>query len=244
MTGYPEGKTSGISASPKPSICETADYFQSLFSTPDANLYGWSPLHIYPSGVELFRQNDPATQMYFIEKGVVKVSCVGPSGEEMIICLRRRNWLLGVTQVIVDNVYSATATTLTRCIMRYISAKAFMDQLAMDIALSVELNRMLSLEIRRNFEKIVTLGCMSAIERLRRFLHELIAEEDLDELKKKGRLELPLKSDELAEIVAVTPQHLYRVLKDPELKAHIKQSKKFLTIEDPLAFMHKDSPGR
>jgi CRP-like cAMP-binding protein len=241
MTGYREQKTSGISASPKSAICETADYFQSLFSTPDANLYGWCPLHIYPSGVELFRQNDPATQIYFIEKGIVKVSCVGPSGEEVIICLRRRNWLLGVTQVIVDNVYSATATTLTRCIMRNVSAKAFMDQLTIDIALSVELNHMFSREIRRNFEKIVALGCMSATERLRSFLHELIAEEDLDELRKKGRLELPLKSDELAEIVAVTPQHLHRVLKDPELKAHVKQSKKILTIVDPLAFMQGQS---
>ena len=242
MTGYREKKTSGILASPKPTISETADYFQSLFSTPDANLYGWSPLHIYPSGVELFRQNDPATQIYFIEKGIVKISCVGPGGEEVIICLRRRNWLLGVTQVIVDNVYSATATTLTRCTMRYLSAQTFMGQLTTDIALSVELNRMLSREIRRNFERIVTLGCMSATERLRSFLHELISEEDPDELQKKGRLELPLKSNELAEIVAVTPQHLYRVLKDPELKAHIKQTKKILAIVDPLVFMQKDSP--
>jgi len=240
MADYREQKTSGVSASPESGTREAVNYFESLFSTRNANLYGWSPLHTYPSGVELYRQNDPATQIYFIERGIVKVNCAGPGGEEMIIGLRRRNWLLGVTQVIVDNVYSVTATTLTRCSMRYISAREFMAQLTTDIALSVELNRMMSREIRRNVEKIVALGCMSATERLRRFLRELVFEEDLDELRKKGKLELPLKSEELAEIVAVTPQHLYRVLKNPELRTHLKQSKGILTIIDPLAFMHED----
>jgi CRP-like cAMP-binding protein len=240
MTGYREQKTSGNPASPKSGTGETDSYFQSLFGTPDADLYGWSPLHIYPSGVELFRQNDPATQIYFIEKGIVKLSCVGPGGNEVIICLRRRNWLLGVTQVILDNVYAATATTLTRCAMRWISAEAFVGRLTMDIALSVELNRMLSREIRGNFEKIITLECMSAAERLKRFLRELISEEDPDELQKKGRLELPLGSHDLAEIVAVTPQHLYRLLKDPEVSTHLKRSRRILAIVDPLAFMHKD----
>jgi CRP-like cAMP-binding protein len=243
MTGYRAEKSLGFLASTQSGICETANYFQSLFSTPDANLYGWSPLHTYPSGVELFLQNDPATQIYFIERGIVKLSYIGPSGKEIIISLRRRNWLLGVTQMMVNNVYAATATTLTRCTMRYISTKEFMDQLAIDIALSLELNRMLSDEIRRNLQKIITLECMSATERLRVFLHELISEEEMDELRKKGRLDIPLRIDELAEIVAVTPQHLYRVLKDPELRVHLKQSKKTLTIVDPLAFVHKDSPG-
>jgi CRP-like cAMP-binding protein len=125
--------------------------------------------------------------------------------------------------------------------MRCISAREFMDQLTTDIALSVELNRMLSRDIRRNLEKIMSLGCMSATERLRRLLRELVFEEDLDELRKKGKLELPLTSDELAEIVAVTPQHLYRILKNPGLRTHLTQSKRILTIIDPLAFMHEDS---
>jgi CRP-like cAMP-binding protein len=241
MADYQEQAASGVSARPESGTREAVNYFDSLFRTQNADLYGWSPLHTYPSGVELFRQNDPATQIYFIERGIVKASCAGPGGEEMIIALRRRNWLLGVTQVIVGNVYSATATTLTRCSMRYISAREFMNQLTTDIALSGELNRMLSREIRRNLEKIMTLGCMSAAERLRCFLRELVFEEDLNELRKKGKLELPLTSDELAEILAVTPQHLYRVLKNPELRTHLKQSKGILTIINPLAFRLEDS---
>lgn len=125
--------------------------------------------------------------------------------------------------------------------MRDISAKEFMGQLTTDISLSVELNRMLSREIHRNLDKIIALGCMSATERLRRFLRELVFEADLDDLRKEGKLELPLRSFELAEIVAVTQQHLYRVLKKPELRSHLKQSKKILTVIDPLVFMHEDS---
>lgn len=223
-----------------PAACDTADYFESLFSRPDSDLYGWSPLHTYPSGAELFRQSEPATQIYFIESGVVKLSHIGPGGKEVIIGLRRKHWLLGVTQICVDqDVYSATATTLTRCAMRHISATAFLGRLTTDLALSVQLNRMLSREVRGNTDRIITLGSMSAIERLRSFLHELIAEEDQDQLRTQGSLDLPLGSSELAEIVAVTPQHLYRLLKDPGLAAHIRQRKKVLTIVEPLVFLEK-----
>lgn len=238
MTVYTERKASEISGSLTADTHKT-DYFQALFETPDARLYGWSPLHSYSPGVELFRQNDPATQVYFIQKGIVKISCIGPGGEEVIISLRRNNWLLGATQVISGNTYTSTATALTPCSMRCIAAKAFMDQLKTDIACSIEVNRMLSLEVISNIQKIITLECMSATERLRRFLCELISCTDLVDLHKKGGLELPLKRSELAEIVSVTPQHLSRILKDPELKMHLKQNKKILSILDPLAFLLK-----
>jgi CRP-like cAMP-binding protein len=243
MTDHREHKTCGVPAHPESGSSDAVNYFRSLFSRPDADLHGWSPRHTYPSGVQLYQQNDPVTQIYFIESGIVKLSYVGPSGKEVIIGLRRSNWLLGVTHVCVDeDAYSATAKTLTPCSVRCISARAFADQLTTDMALSVELNRMLSREIRGNTRKIITLGSMPASERLTRFLCELISEEDPDQLRMEGRLELPLKGDDLAEIVAVTPQHLYRLLKDPKLRTHINQGKKTLTIVDPLAFMRLDRP--
>jgi CRP-like cAMP-binding protein len=220
---------------------KTENYFRSLFNRADADLYGWSPRHTFPSGVQLYQQNDPVTHIYFIERGTVKLSHVGSNGKEVIISLRRRNWLLGVTHVCVDeNVNLATAKTLTPCSVRCITVRAFAHQLTMNIALSMELNRMLSREIRSNMRKIITLGILPATERLTRFLSELISEEDPDQLRKEGRIELPLKCEELAEIVAVTPQHLYRLLKDPELRTHIKHDKKNLTIVDPLFFMSLD----
>ncbi len=76
---------------------------------------------------------------------------------------------------------------------------------------------------------------------MRRFIYELISEEDRDVIRINGKIELPLKSDELAEIVAVTPQHLFRILKAPDLRAHIKQRKKMLTITDPLGFVDQGS---
>jgi len=219
--------------------CE--NYFQSLFRSSDATLHGWSPPNDYPPGVELFLQNRTADHVYFIERGIVKLSCIGPKAEELIVGLRRRNWLLAATAVIVGDAYSATATTLTRCALRCISAAAFANHLVTDIRLSREINRMLSAEILGDRKKIVTLGCMSAAERLGRFLRELISEEDQNDLRKGGRLELPLKSYELAEIVAVTPQHLCRLLKDPRLKIYLEQGRGTLTIVDPLAFMLDDN---
>lgn len=238
MTVFTERKVFGIPEDSK-SAARTTGYFQLLLGMPDTKLYGWSPLHVYSSGVEMFRQNDPAKQVYFIARGIVKVSCIGPGGDEVIISLRRSSWLLGAAQVINGNTYMTTATTLTPCSIRCIPARSFMDQLTTDNAFSVEVNRMLSLEIGHNIRKIITLECMSATERLKNFMCELISCEDLAGLETKGRLELPLKSAELAEIIAVTPQHLYRILLDPELRVHLKQSKKSLSIIDPLGFLQR-----
>jgi CRP-like cAMP-binding protein len=236
-----EQERCGILARPPYGAHETENYFQSLFSSSDADLHGWSPPHEYPRGVELFLQNHPASHVYFIERGIVKLSCVGPGAKEVIVSLRRRNWLLAATAVILGVAYSATATTLTKCTLRSIPAAVFAGHLTSDICLSLEVNRMLSTEILGDRGKIVTLGCMSAAERLRRFLRELISEEDLNDPEKKGRLELPLKSYELAEIVAVTPQHLYRLLRDPGMRKHLKQARGILTITDPSAFMLNDN---
>ncbi len=238
MTVFREGKVSGIPGD-SDSAARPTGYFQLLFSMSDSRKCGWSPVHFYSSGIELFRQHDPAKQVYFIEKGIVKVSSIGPGGEEVIISLRRNNWLLGATQVISGNTYMTTATTLTPCSIRCVAARLFMDQLTTDNAFSVEVNRMLSFEIGHNIRKIITLECMSATERLKNFLCELISYENMAGLETKGQLELPLKSAELAEIIAVTPQHLYRILRDPDLKVHLKQSKKTLSIIDPLGFLHR-----
>ena len=243
MTDHREHKTCAVPAPPESGSSDAVSYFRSLFSRPDADLHGWSPRHTYPSDVQLYQQNDPVTQIYFIESGIVKLSYVGPGGKEVIIGLRRSNWLLGVTHVCVgEDAYSSTARTLTPCSLRCISTRAFADQLTRDMTLAVELNRMLSREIRGNTRKIITLESMQASERLTHFLCELISEEDPDQLRKEGRLELPLKGDDLAEIVAVTRQHLYRLLKDPKLRPHISQGKKTLTIVDPMAFMLRDRP--
>ncbi len=240
-TGHREQGRCGILVRPPDGARETENYFQSLFSSSDTDLHGWSPPHEYPRGVELFLQNQPASQVYFIERGIVKLSCVGPGAEEVIVSLRRRNWLLAATAVILGDAYSATATTLTKCTLRSVPAAVFASHLTSDLRLASEVNRMLSAEILGDRRKIVTLGCMSAAERLRRFLRELISEEDLNDLK-KGNIELPLKSYELAEIVAVTPQHLYRLLRDPELRIHLKQGRGILTVINPSEFMLKDNP--
>ena len=225
-----------------PQACDTESYFRTLFNKDDAELHGWSPQHTFPSGIELFRQNEPAAQIYFISSGMVKLSYTAPNGKEMILGFRRRDWLLGVTQVCVEGeVYSATATTLTACAIRQIPAKTFMEMLTRDIELSVALNRMLSLEIKSDTEKIIALGSMPAGERLIRLLSEVVSSEDGEELRKRGSLDLPLKSEELAELIAVTPQHLYRLLKDIRLRPHLKQGRKVLTIVDPLGLMQADS---
>ena len=81
---------------------------------------------------------------------------------------------------------------------------------------------------------------MSARERLTKFLCEMIHEiEPLTEKKtitydKPVKLNIPLKFKEIAQMIAVTPEHLSRLLTEMEQQGIIKRDKGHLVINNPL----------
>ena len=79
---------------------------------------------------------------------------------------------------------------------------------------------------------------MSAEERLERFLCDMI-----DELNPVGAepasVSLPLNNKELAQLLAITPEHLCRILKEMEHAGIIKRDDGTLTVIDPESLLKK-----
>ena len=216
-------------------------YWDSFFSIPETNDRGWSPIQVWPAGADIFQQETPANAVYFIDCGLVKLIRQGQNGREVIICLRPRHWLLGAASVLLEKPFVTTATTVTQCHLRSISSTNFLNLIKADAGFSLQLCRMLSKELRDQAIRVEQLGCASAKNRLENFLCEIIHHHKLAELQEPLELQLQLKGEELAQLIAISPEHLCRLLKKMEERGLILRDKEMLIIKDPVRFLHLDS---
>lgn len=217
---------------------ELNEFFLSFFSGEhDRNQSRWLSAQAYPAGVEIFQQETPSEVVYFIERGFVKLTKLESSGRQLIVGIRRKNWLMAAPSVILGKPYTTTATTLTRCYLRSILAKDFLHMVKTDAEFSYQILRMLCQEIVNQVNKLATMGCMSAQERLKCFICEMILEHEEDELKNPIQLQMAIKHHELAQIIGITPEYLCRLLKKMEQQNIIRREKHVLTVIDPESIL-------
>ncbi len=211
-------------------------YFDSIFCAPDHVRDWWSSLATYPQNIELYQQDAPSSTVYFIERGMVKLTRIDEAGHEIIAGLRRRYWLVGAPAVLLDKPYSFTVTTLTECLLRGISSEGFLNLVRNDEKFYMELTRILSQEIYEQAESVITLGCLPAKDRLRQLLRDFILETGRSaESEKQFKLRIPLKHKELAQMIAITPEHLSRLLGRLEKEGFIGRERNRIIIKKPIS---------
>jgi CRP-like cAMP-binding protein len=215
-----------------------SDHLESFFSDRKNSEYNRFIVQTYPAHATIFLQDTPANTVYLVEHGVVKLVRVAPNGHHVITGLRRRHWMIGAPSVLLEKPYSFTGITLVPSSLRVIPAKDFLDLAKENKQFSWYLLQMLSRKIFNHMKKVEAMSCMSAQERLERFLCDMI-----DELNPVGAepasVSLPLNNKELAQLLAITPEHLCRVLKKMENKGIIRRDNGILTVTDPESLVTK-----
>jgi CRP-like cAMP-binding protein len=212
------------------------DVLSSLFIKGESDRYDGEGIKTYAARAEVFKQETSSNMVYLIEQGLVKLVRVASNGSQVIIGLRRRPWLMGAPAVLLNKPYSFTAVTLVPSSIRAIPAKAFLKLATTNKLFSSHLHRMLSLEIFNHMRNVEAVSCMSAEDRVMRFLGDLVADQVSDD-KKCAVFSLPLTNRELAELIAVTPEHICRVLKAMERKGLIRREHSMLIIEKPTELL-------
>lgn len=216
-----------------------SSFFSSFFDDPKKCSESGSYVHSYPAQTEIYQQGASAETVYLIEGGIVKLTRLLPNGRELIAGLCRKPRLIGSPDVILEQPYSYTATTLVRSSLLFIPAEAFLHLAKTDGQFSCQVNRILSQEIFDDRRRLEAISCMPARDRLELLLRELLLEQEADELHRSGEILVPLKHHELAEIIAVTPEHLCRLLKELEEERVIKRSKGMLIVTDFTGLLQK-----
>lgn len=197
-----------------------------------------SPSQNYPGGVEVLKQGSRSEYVYYIESGLVKITSLCESGRELITSLRSPGWLLGVTSVILQKPNLVQATTLMYCQLRMIPASTFLDLLATDIKFAAFSQQALGREAYEQITPMVELGCCSARYRLERFLWELASEFRQPGGQAEVCLRMPLKNWEVAQLLAITPAYLCRLLNQLEEEKILRRKNGLLIIPDLQKLWH------
>jgi len=191
-----------------------------------------SESQVYPPGTELLRQGATPQAIYFIEQGLIKLVSISEEGHEAIICLRYPGWLLGAPSALVREPYPATAITVTRCRLRRISADELIELARTDPLFSWQLHQAHSREILDHVDRVAQLGGPSSIHRLKRFLRQLLSAMGSSEGSKDVRVPRPLKHSDMARFIAVSPEHLSRLLRQMQKEGIIRRDKGWIIVSD------------
>lgn len=183
----------------------------------------------YPSGVGLFHQGDRASEVFFLEGGVVKLVCSGESGRELIADIRFAGSLIGLSAVIRKQPHPITATTASTCRLRRIPEEQFLALLLEDSELNSSVHQILSGEIISQAARIGEIACLTARQRLENFIWRITQHGDAAQ-QNRSQLQLPLRQWEVAQFLGITPGYLCRLLDELEAEEIIHRKNGWIVI--------------
>jgi len=188
----------------------------------------------YAEQAVIFHQDTQPHAVYLIEHGMVKLVRVVESGQSIIVGVRGQHWMIGAPSVLLSKLYSFTAITMAQSALRCIPANDFVYLAKTNEHFSWDLHRLLAEQIVRQMQNAEAISCLSAKDRLMRFLRDMIDEQNPAGSELSSFL-LSLTNKELSQILAITPEHLCRVLKELKQQGLISHAKGVLTVNDPAS---------
>ena len=208
-------------------------------TTPDwTTAAGLAPVQSFPAATVLFKQGAGSQHVFFLERGLVKISHMDASGQEMIISLMSApGSIMGASCAVLEK-HIVTATVLARSQLRQMASTEFRSLINRNPDMSWYIHQMHCRILSRMITQRSQMGALSVRRRLEQLFWKLI---DSLDLRTGGevRLELPLKYWEVAQLIVVTPEHLSRVVKAMEKDGLLRREKGgALLFPDPSKLWH------
>lgn len=192
------------------------------------------PSQTYPAGIGLFSQGSSAQEAYFVDAGLVKLVWVDFHGREFIVGLRHGGNFIGLAPVILGATHPVSAVTMSRSRLVRVPAHLLLSLVKNNAEISSVAHEMLSREVCDQAIRMAELGCLSSRERVKQMLRHIVelSPQEIHKTTRETRFLLPLRQCELASMLAVTPEHLSRILKQLREEGVIRWHKGWLVVPD------------
>ncbi len=214
-------------------------FFTTFFNHPQNHHHSCGRAQEWPAQSVIFTQDTPAVAVYLIEGGLVKLARVTSSGNQVIVGLRHRSWLMGAPAVFLDKLYSYTAIPVLPTVIRSIPRASFLELVKKDEQFSLQVHRLLSQNIFNQMNKMEETSYLSARKRLLVFLSGIIRDLEAAASSTHETFALPLTNQDLAQLLAITPEHLCRVLKGLEDDGLLKRNSGTVILTNSKSFLHE-----
>ena len=184
---------------------------------------------VIKKGETIFRENSYASGVYCINAGKVKLSMMGDEGKEQIVRLAKSGDIVGYKALLSGDRYSATATALEDCNVCFIPREIFLVILQKDAALSFEMMKVLSDELKKAEEKMTHLAQKPVRERVAETILFLKETYGLDA---DNHVNVSLTREEIANLVGTATETAIRLLSEFNKDHIIELSGKKIKILD------------
>lgn len=208
-------------------FCE-AQLYSGLSAEQICQIRGMLDKCTYQPDHILFRETDPATYLFALRVGQVKLTSSLVDGREQIIRLAVAGQLVGF-ETFSDQAYPYTATTLTPVTACRITHKDMLCVLEAIPSVSLRVIHKLNRELERAQVMIRDLGLKNAIEKVASFILSLVPQRG----PVPAELLLPLSRREIAELLGLTEETVSRTMADFKRDGLILAPRGRIRILDP-----------
>ncbi len=166
----------------------------------------------YKKGHYIFHEGMRPQGVYCVNYGKIKVSKLGDDGKEQILRLVKPGDLLGYRSILGEQNYNASAIVMEDSGVCFIPKDLFMGVLQRDGVLSMEMMRLLSLDLKHAELSITHLAQKPVRERLAEAL--LFMKETYGYLADGKTIDLKITREEIANLVGTATETAIRLLSD------------------------------
>jgi CRP-like cAMP-binding protein len=203
------------------------------------SLLSASSQEVSPS-ITLFRQGNPPREVFYLERGLVKIIHLNENGQESAIGLQSRGSLLGAASVIVQKPYPFSAITVTTCALSRIPAEIFLHLAKTDEQFCWYLHEVHSYEVHQQASQLAAFRYLSARKRLERLLLQLLSTIYIHDKQTSIKIRLPLKHWEIAQLIGVSPEHLSRILQQIKQEGLLHEEDGCMVVSDVRKLSRQD----
>ena len=188
------------------------EFFKSLPAEALADLEHLLAPSNYPSGMVLFCETQPASGIYVVLEGEVKLSINSPDGRRLSFRIAKAGAVLGLSSALSGGAYEMTADTLYPSKIAHISQQAFLQFMSRHPAVYQSVAREMVRTYHTACEQLRMVGLSTSVpERLARLLL-VWSDEPGQKPERPARCRLSLTHEQIGEFIGASRETVTRTL--------------------------------
>ncbi len=188
---------------------------------------------LYAPGTELLRQGGTVRDVHIVRTGLVKLTHVTADGRAMICGLRPAGSVLGAGEALLSRSCPTSATTVVQTGTSRMGSAEFLALLSKDHTFSKAVLRAVCRDAHDATIEAIELGSSPAEIRLQHLLTRFAPRQPARDQSVRIKLQIPVKQGELAQLLAITPAYLCRLLAKMERVGTIVREKGWILVRNP-----------
>lgn len=222
------------SAQLRTQIVGGARYFRGLPAAARASVAERFRASHYPAGMVVYHEGAPATGLFFVVHGSVKLLQHSAGGEDVVLDILSEGALFGGLAPLGQQCYADTAVTQTDSCILWISADMFQRVLHEHPAVALEVLQCVAGDLADARQMIRQLGTAPVEVRIATALLRLA--DRFGEPDEQGVLiQMPLPQQDLAAMVGTTAETVSRTVSALRRAGHIDTGRQWVRVRDRQA---------